>query len=62
MEHMARGIMLVFGPVLDPKGTYGLGIVAADSEEQLQGLLDGDPASKINKYEYYQMLAVVDRK
>lgn len=58
-EYMAQGMMVVFGPVLDPKGMYGLGVACVDSEEQLKGLLRNDPASKINEYEYHPMLAVV---
>lgn len=60
--YMEQGIMLVFGPVLDPDGVYGLGIIAVDSEEQVSELIDNDPASKINRYEYHPMLAVVPEK
>ena len=51
----------MFGPVMDPKEVYGLGIVAVDSEEQLKNLIENDPASKINKYEYYPMIAVTSQ-
>src|SRR3954465_8699744 len=47
-KYMEEGVMLVFGPVLDPHGAYGLGIIAVDSEDQVRGLLNNDPASKIN--------------
>ena len=57
-NYLKQGIMLVFGPVLDPKEVYGLGIVAVDDENQLATLIEHDPASKINKYEYYPMKAV----
>lgn len=57
-EHMQKGAMLVFGPVLHPKGTYGLGIVATESEESLQRLLAADPASQIAQYESFPMMAV----
>lgn len=57
-EHMKEGTMLVFGPVLHPKGTYGLGIVATESEENLQRLLEADPASQIAQYESFPMMAV----
>lgn len=57
-EHMREGTMLVFGPVLHPKGTYGLGIVATDDEESLQRLLQNDPASQIAQYEAFPMMAV----
>jgi uncharacterized protein len=61
-EYMEQGIMLVFGPVLDPKGIYGLGIISVDSEDQVPELINNDPASSINSYEYYEMMAVVAEK
>ena len=57
-EFLDAGIMLIFGPVMDPKGGYGLGIVEVENEQQLISLIDKDPAAKINKYEYYPMRAV----
>jgi uncharacterized protein YciI len=60
-EYMKQGIMLVFGPVMHPNGVYGLGIVAVDNEDQLKKLIDGDPASKINKYEYYPISALTSQ-
>ncbi len=59
---MNQGKVLVFGPVLDPKTIYGLGIVAVDSENEVKELISKDPAAKINKYEYYPMNAVVPLK
>ena len=52
------GTMLVFGPVFDPKGGYGVGIMAVDSEEHLKQLLANDPANGLNNYEFYPMRAV----
>ncbi|MDP4131403.1 MAG: YciI family protein [Bacteroidota bacterium] len=57
-EYVDNGVMLVLGPVMDPAGVYGLGIVEVDSEDQLQSLMKNDPATAINKYEYYAMRAV----
>jgi hypothetical protein len=58
-EHMKNGNVVVFGPVFDPKGAYGMGVVAAESEEELAGFLRGDPAGEINDYEYFLMRAVL---
>ncbi|MFL9484476.1 YciI family protein [Chitinophagaceae bacterium LWZ2-11] len=55
---MSEGKVLVFGPVLDPAATYGLGIVEVDSEEDVKELIANDPAISINNYEYYSMLAI----
>lgn len=56
---MDKGIVLVFGPVLDPAAVYGLGIIEVDNEDQVRDFIANDPATKINSYEFYQMLAVV---
>ena len=57
--YLDNGTMIVYGPVLDPHGAYGLGIVGVKDESELQLLIEKDPASKINKYEYFPMRAVV---
>lgn len=49
----------MFGPVMDPKGTYGLGVIAVENEEQVHAFIANDPASKINTYEFYPMRAIV---
>jgi uncharacterized protein len=56
---MAKGTAIVFGPVLDPRGVYGINIVAAEDAEEVKTLIAADPAIKINTYEFHQMLAVV---
>ena len=56
---MNKGFVLVFGPVIDPSAVYGLGIIEADNEEQVRDFIANDPATKINTYEFYPMLAVV---
>jgi uncharacterized protein len=58
-EYMNKGVVLVFGPVMDPIGIYGLGILAVDNEQQVKDFIQSDPATKINRYEYYPMMAVV---
>jgi uncharacterized protein len=59
---MNKGKVLAFGPVLDPKAVYGLGIISVDDEQEVKDFIKGDPASKINKYEYFPMKAVVPAK
>jgi uncharacterized protein YciI len=55
---MDKGFIIVYGPVMDPEGPYGLGIVVVDNDEQLHALMDNDPAAQINKYEFYPMRAI----
>jgi uncharacterized protein len=55
---LEEGTAIVFGPVFDPKGGYGAGVVLVDSEEHLKKIIEKDPASGLNKYEFYPMRAV----
>ena len=59
---MDQGFVLAFGPVIDPNGVYGLGIVEVDNEEQVNSFIANDPAIEINRYEAYPMMAVVPKK
>lgn len=61
-RYMDNGMVVVFGPVLDPSGTYGLGIVSVEDEQQVRDLIDNDPAGKLNRYVYFPMLAVVPER
>ena len=47
------------GPVLDPKGAYGLGIIGVESEVEMLELIKHDPGATINTYEYHPMMAKV---
>jgi uncharacterized protein YciI len=38
------GQMVIFGPVLDATGSWGLGVVEADDEDELRAFAAGDPA------------------
>jgi uncharacterized protein len=37
------GQMVIFGPVLDSTGSWGLGVVEADDEEEVRAFAAGDP-------------------
>ena len=53
-----KGIAIAYGPVFDPKGGYGVGIISVDNDEQLENLMKNDPANGLNHYEFYPMRAV----
>jgi uncharacterized protein len=38
------GRMVVFGPVLDDTGSWGLAVIEADDEDELRAFAGGDPA------------------
>ncbi|MCW3118681.1 MAG: hypothetical protein JWM28_2763 [Chitinophagaceae bacterium] len=52
------GTVIVLGPVMDPKGGYGIAIVSVESENQLKQIISNDPANGLNTYEIYPMMAV----
>lgn len=53
------GQMVIFGPVLDATGSWGLGVVEADDEDELRAFAAEDPAvtSGTAQIELGQMLA-----
>lgn len=61
-NYMDQGNVIVFGPVLDPNAVYGFGVLAVDDEQEVKNFISGDPANKINSYQYHPMLAVVPEK
>jgi uncharacterized protein len=63
-EHVAywkglteKGIAVVFGPVLDPKGVWGMAVVETETEKQAHALVSDDPVFKarLGPIEVYQM-------
>ena len=56
--YVKDGTVIVLGPVMDPKGGYGIAVVRVDDDEHLQQLIQNDPANGLNRYEYYPMRAV----
>jgi uncharacterized protein len=57
--YIDSGQMVVFGPVLDDSGSWGLGVVEADDEEQLRAFAADDPVvtSGTGRIEIGRMLA-----
>lgn len=71
MEHVGywtnllnQGVAVAFGPVGDPNGPWGLGLVEVESAERMKALEAGDPAIKAGigmRYEVLPMLRAVVR-
>jgi hypothetical protein len=59
---MNKGMVVVYGPVMDPSGVYGIGVVEAVDEAKLKEMIKNDPATEINNYDYYPMRAVIPAK
>lgn len=61
-DGMARGKLVIFGPVGDPKGVWGLGVVRAADDAEAEALAAADPvilADRGFRYEILPMLQAV---
>jgi uncharacterized protein YciI len=58
-EQMERGKVLLFGPVADPEGPWGLGVVKAQSEEEVRTFEAGDPAIQSGRGFSYKTLPML---
>jgi len=59
---LARGKAVVFGPVADPHGPWGLGVIRVADEAEASALTEGDPAIRSERgfrYEVLPMLTAV---
>jgi uncharacterized protein len=54
-EKARDGAAIVFGPVADPAGVYGIGIYRAKDEAEMQRWVDADPANGLLGYEILPM-------
>lgn len=60
--HVDAGTMIVMGPVDDPAGGWGLGVIGVENEQQLDELLKNDPACSLAQWEITPMLAIKYKK
>jgi hypothetical protein len=50
-----QGVAVVFGPVLDPAGVYGIGVCRVDDLAHVKRLIADDPALGLLAYEVFEM-------
>jgi uncharacterized protein YndB with AHSA1/START domain len=55
-EHLAAGRAIVFGPVADPAGAWGLGVVRVKDEAEARAFEAGDPAVSSGRGFRYEIL------
>ncbi len=62
-DNLATGKVVAFGPVLDPEGVWGLGVIEVNSEFEAEQIRDADPAvtSGLAKAEIHPMPRAVVR-
>lgn len=56
-ELTSKGLVVVFGVVIDPEYTHGVGILEVESEERVRELLADDPVTRaaLGRYEIHPM-------
>ncbi len=60
-----KGTAIVFGPVSDPNGAWGVAIVEVANEADVHAITNGDPVIKSGlgfRYEFYSMPRIIMRK
>ena len=61
-EYMNQGLVVAFGPVFDPKGPYGIGIIRLEDSGDPSSMCANDPTVLANvgfTYEVHPMPSVV---
>jgi uncharacterized protein YndB with AHSA1/START domain len=61
-EKLGEGSVVLFGPVADPAGPWGLGIMRANDGDEVKALTDGDPTIRSGlgfRYEILPMISAV---
>ncbi|GAB3449135.1 YciI family protein [Actinophytocola sediminis] len=59
-----QGVAVVFGPVADPAGAWGIAVVAADDEEDVRGISAADPVTRedLGTVHIYPMPGAIARR
>jgi uncharacterized protein len=60
-KFMNQGKVIAFGPVFEPTGAYGVGILEVETKEELQNFIANDPSNGLNSFEFYPMKALYRR-
>jgi uncharacterized protein len=62
--HMAQGRVVVFGPVAEPTGVWGLAVLETESRDEAERLAAADPvitSGTMERFELHPMLSAVVR-
>ena len=56
-QQFVAGRLLIYGPVLAPSNSFGMGVIAVSDEAELRAMMDADPsvAGGLNRYEFLPM-------
>jgi uncharacterized protein len=56
-EKFEEGKVLIYGPVMDPAGAYGMGVFEAENEAEVRAIMESDPSvtGGLNRFEIHPM-------
>jgi uncharacterized protein YciI len=62
-QHFDAGRVLIYGPVLAPTESFGMGVVEVADEAEARAIMDADPSvtSGLNRYELAPMRVAAAR-
>lgn len=58
-ENLRQGCAIIFGPVADPSGPWGLAVIRVKSEVDMRALEAGDPAIRSGRGFRYEVLPML---
>ena len=61
---VAKDLAIVLGPVMDPAGAYGIGVICADADAQARAMAENDPVVRAQlgfRVELHPMPSVIVR-
>ncbi|HEY4111155.1 YciI family protein [Puia sp.] len=58
-EFQLKGKLVVYGPVMDAAGPFGMGVAGVDNVEELKEFMARDPALALSTIDYFPMKAVL---
>jgi len=63
-EQLDKGSVLIYGPVFDPAGAWGMAVFEAEDLNAVEDIVSNDPTIKagLHSYEIYPMRAVIKEK
>jgi uncharacterized protein YciI len=62
-QHFDLGMLLLYGPVMAPRGAFGLGILEVADETEARQFAENDPSVRagLNRFELYPMRVAASR-
>jgi uncharacterized protein len=62
-QQFTAGKVLIYGPVMAPQGSFGMGVLEVPDEAEAQQIGGNDPSVRggLNRFEFYPMMVAAAR-